>query len=99
MTFDVLLTQKNKKFFAHVRQWPEIVGVGETEETALSKARDALKSLLSEGRIVQLELEMEPNEHPWQQFAGMFAQDVDWNDFQTSVEQYRHQANQALSEA
>ncbi len=99
MTFDVLLTQKNKKFFAHVRQWPEIIGIGETEETALSKARDDLKSLLIEGRIVQLELEMEPKGHPWQQFAGMFVQDTDWDDFQASVQQYRYEANQAIPEA
>ncbi|HRV95665.1 MAG TPA: type II toxin-antitoxin system HicB family antitoxin [Anaerolineae bacterium] len=84
MTFDVLLTQKNEKFFAHVRQWPEIVGVGDSEETALSTAREALKALLTGGRIVQLELDVESNEHPWQQFAGMFAQDVDWDAFQTS---------------
>ena len=89
MTFDVLLTQKNEKFFAHVRQWPEIVGAGDSEETALSTAREALKALLTGGRIVQLELDMESGDHTWQQFAGMFAQDGEWDDFQASLQQYR----------
>jgi len=96
MTFDILLTQRNNKFFAHVRQWPEIIGEGETEEKALASARDDLKALLTAGRIVQLDLDVEPDQHPWQQFAGMFAQDTDWGAFQSSMQQYREEVDQAM---
>jgi len=89
MTFDILLTQKNQKYFAHVRQWPEIIGEGDTEEKALAQARTDLKALLSGGRMVKLDLDLEPSEHPWRSFAGMFDDDPDWDEFQEVIEIYR----------
>ncbi|NJN99258.1 MAG: type II toxin-antitoxin system HicB family antitoxin [Anaerolineales bacterium] len=94
MTYDVLLTKKDEKFIARVREWPEIVGEGETEEEALVKAQADLKSLLVGGRIVQLDLEVKPSEHPWLKFAGMFADDADWDNFQASMQQYREEIDQ-----
>ncbi len=94
MTYDVLLTKKDEKFIARVREWPEIVGEGETEEEALVKAQADLKSLLVGGRIVQLDLEVKPSEHPWFKFAGMFADDADWDNFQASMQQYREEIDQ-----
>ena len=97
MTFDVLLTQKNDTFFAHVRQWPEIIGTGETEEKALAQARFELKALLTGGRIVQLEIETDPTEHPWYKFAGMFVDDPDWDAFQAAMQAYRQEPDQAVT--
>jgi hypothetical protein len=74
-----------------VREWPEIVVEGETEEEALVKAQADLKSLLVGGRIVQLDLEVKPDEHPWLKFAGMFANDPDWDKFQESMRQYQEE--------
>jgi predicted RNase H-like HicB family nuclease len=45
MTYNVLLTKKDEKFITRVREWPEIVVEGETEEEALIKAQADLKSL------------------------------------------------------
>ena len=95
MTFDVLLTQKNRRYFAHVRQWPEVIGEGETEEKALAQARTELKALLVGGKLVQLDLELEPSEHSWYQFAGMFEDDPDWEEFQTIIQKYRHEVDDA----
>lgn len=89
MTYDVLLTQQGDKFVARVCQWPAIVAESDTEEEALRKVQAHLQSLLAEGRIVQLELNIQPEEHPWQQFAGMFANDPDWEAFQASIREYR----------
>ncbi|GAB4456632.1 MAG: hypothetical protein Fur0044_50430 [Anaerolineae bacterium] len=91
MTYDVLLTKKDEKFIARVREWPEIVVEGETEEEALVKAQADLKSLLVGGRIVQLDLEVKPDEHPWLKFAGMFANDPDWDNFQAAIQRYREE--------
>jgi predicted RNase H-like HicB family nuclease len=89
MTFDVLLTRKNRKYFAHVRQWPGIIGEGDTEEKALAQAHAALKALLTGSKVVQLDLELEPSEHPWHQFAGMFEDDPDWDEFQAAIQRNR----------
>ena len=98
MTYDVLLTRKADKYIARVRQWPEIVVEGDSEEEVLRKAQADLKSLLVGGRIIQLELEAEPEAHPWQPFAGMFADDPDWDVFQESLHQYRMELDQGLAE-
>ena len=89
MTYDVVLTKKDDKFIARVCQWSEIAEESNTEEEALHKVQSYLKSILAEGRIVQLEVDIKPEEHPWQKFAGMFADDPDWEVFQGSIQKYR----------
>lgn len=91
MTYDVLLTKKGDKFVARVCQWPAIVAESDTEEDALRKAKVSLQSLLAGGRIVQLEVDIKPEEHPWQQFAGMFADDPDWEALQAFTREYREE--------
>ena len=88
MTYDVLLTKKGDKFVARVCQWPAIVAESDTEEDALRKAKVSLQSLLAGGRIVQLEVDIKPEEHPWQQFAEMFADGPAWEAFQASIRVY-----------
>lgn len=99
MTYDVLLTRKEDKFIARVRQWPAIIVEGDSEEEVLRKAQADLQSLLVGGRIIQLELETEPEAHPWQRFAGMFADDPDWDAFQESMRAYREELDRGLREA
>jgi predicted RNase H-like HicB family nuclease len=89
MTYDVLVTRKANKFIARVRQWPVIVVEGESETEVLRQAQADLQALLAGGRIIQLELDAQPEAHPWQPFAGMFADDPDWESFQEAVQQYR----------
>lgn len=91
MTYDVLLTKKDDKFVARVCQWPTIVAESDTEEEALRKVQASMQSLLAGGRIVQLEVNIKPEQHPWQQFAGMFAEDPDWEAFQASIREYREE--------
>ena len=98
MTYDVLVTQKDAKFIAHVRQWPAVIAEGDTEEEALQKIQTDLKSFLAEGRVVQLEIDETSGEHPWKQFAGMFADDPDWDGFQTAIQQYREEKDRASGE-
>jgi predicted RNase H-like HicB family nuclease len=99
MTYDVLLTRKEDKFIARVRQWPAIIVEGDSEEEVLRKAQADLQSLLVGGRIMQLELETEPEAHPWQRFAGMFADDPDWDAFQEAMRAYREELDRGLREA
>jgi predicted RNase H-like HicB family nuclease len=85
MTFDVFLTRKDAKFVARVCQWPAVVEEGDTEEDVLRKIHTSIQSLLTGGRIVQLEVALKPEEHPWRRFAGMFADNPDWDAFQASI--------------
>ena len=91
MTYDVLLTKQDDKFVARVCQWPAMVAESDTEEEALRKVQANIQSLVAGGRIVQLEVDIQLEEHPWQQFAGMFADDPDWEAFQASIREYREE--------
>ena len=99
MTYDVVLTKKGDKFIARVCQWPAISVESDTEEEALHKVQSYLKSILSGGRIVQLEVDIKSEEHPWQQFAGMFDGDPDWEAFQASIREYREEIDRDSGEA
>ena len=98
MTYDVLLTKRDKKFIARVRNWPEVTVEGDSEAEVLLKAQADLRSLLTNGRIVQLELDVQPAEHPWQGLVGMFADDPDWDKFQESIRQYRAEIDKTFVE-
>jgi predicted RNase H-like HicB family nuclease len=98
MTYEVLVTRKENKFIARVRQWPVIVVEGESEEEVLRQAQADLQTLLARERIIQLELDAKPEDHPWQAFAGMFADDPDWEAFQESVQQYREEVDRTDAE-
>jgi hypothetical protein len=74
------------------------VGEGDTEEDALTRVQADLKSLLGEGRIVHLDLDVKPGEHPWRPFAGMVADDPDGGEFQASIQRYRADVDRASTE-
>ncbi len=98
MTYDVWLTQKDDKFIARVCQWPEVVAESHNEDEALRKVEAKLKAFLSEGRIVKLAVDTEPDAHPWQPLIGMFADDPDWDEFQESIRRYRDEIDRASDE-
>jgi predicted RNase H-like HicB family nuclease len=98
MTYDVLVTRKANKFIARVRQWPVIVVEGESEAEVLRQAQADLQALLAGGRIIQLQLDAKPEAHPWQLFAGMFADDPDWEAFQEAVQRYREETDRTGAE-
>ncbi len=54
MIYNVLLTQKDKKIIARVCQYPEIVAEDESEEAVLTATRIKLNKLLSNSRIVKI---------------------------------------------
>ena len=99
MTYDVLVTKKENKFLARVQAWPEILVEGDTEEEVLRQVQADLQALLATGRIVQLTLDIKPEEHPWRPFAGMFADDPDWDAFQAAIYQYREAIDRSDAEA
>lgn len=57
--------------------------IDNTEKDVLSKAQIMLK----------IDTESEPCEHPWLKYAGMFANDSDWELFQESLRQYRRETD------
>ena len=92
MTYDGLVTKKNnKRYIARVILLPEITVTGETEETVLEKVRTAITDLRASSHIVRLDVPAldEPVGDPWVKYAGMWADDPDWDVFQAEIEAFR----------
>jgi predicted RNase H-like HicB family nuclease len=101
MTYDVILRKKHNKYIARVRDWPEVVIEEETREAAITQIKQQLTAYLSQPPEV-IHIELEPSatgEHPWLQFAGMWADDPTWDDFVTEVAAYRQEMDKADAEA
>jgi predicted RNase H-like HicB family nuclease len=101
MTYEVILRKQQNKYIARVRDWPEVVIEEETCEAALTQIKQHLTTYLSQPpEVIQIELEpMVTAEHPWLQFAGMWANDPTWDDFVTEVAAYRQEMDKADAEA
>lgn len=92
MTYDVLVTKKNnKRYTARVLLLPEITVTGESEETVLDKIRTAITDLRASSHIVRLDVPAldEREGDPWLKYAGMWADDPDWDVFQAEIEAFR----------
>jgi tRNA(fMet)-specific endonuclease VapC len=83
---------------ARVRQWPAMVVEGDTEEDVWRQARADWQALLVGGRILQRDLEATPTGHPWQPWAGMVAEEPDWNAVHASLHQSREDIHRASAE-
>jgi predicted RNase H-like HicB family nuclease len=101
MTYDVILRKTQNKYIACVRDWPEVVIEEETREAALTQIKQHLTTYLSQPpEVIQIELEpVVTAEHPWLQFAGMWADDPTWDDFVAEVAAYRQEMDKADAEA
>jgi hypothetical protein len=92
MTYDVLVTrEKNERYTARVLLLPDIVMTGDTEEEVLEQVKTAIIDLRTSSRIVHLDVPplAEEEADPWLRYAGLWADDPDWDVFQTEVEAFR----------
>ena len=76
--------------------WPDVVAQGATEQEALDRVRTLIRDLLSAARLAQAEVDA-PEEkvvNPRVAKAGMFADDVTWEDFQQAMADYLRQVDE-----
>jgi predicted RNase H-like HicB family nuclease len=92
MQYDILLTkQPNNGYIARPILLPEIVVSGADEEEVLARVREAIAGIYANSRIVRVNV-AEPDEttnDPWLRFAGMWADDPNWEQFQAHIEAFR----------
>ena len=96
MQYDILLTKHtNNGYTARPVLLPEIVIHADDESKALSLVSEAIAELQNKSRIVRIEVQQpqEPDD-PWLRFAGMWANDPDWELFQAEVQAFRQAINE-----
>lgn len=95
MAVDVLVTRHTpNQFSARALALPEVVATGASEAEAIAQLRVALAELRQHSRIVQVDLPLPEarSSHPWQPFAGIWADDPDWQAFEQAVSDARQES-------
>ena len=101
MTYKVLVTkQHDSRYTARALVLPDVVASGTTEAEAVDHLRDALADLQTRSRVVDVDLPLPDlaQGNPWLRFAGMGADDPDWDLFQDAVAEYRREIDEQSQE-
>lgn len=95
MLYNVLIQPRpDGKYHATVLGWPDLNAVGDSEQTAVERIRQAMRQCLSQSKVVRIEVDEAPVEvsaasHPWQPFLGMWQDDPTFDDFSAKMDAFR----------
>jgi hypothetical protein len=91
-TYDILIEKSDKKgYTARVLAWLDCVVEAPTREMALLQIRAMILERLAKAEIVTLEIQPEEVNHPWLKFAGDWADDPTFEEFQAEIERNRRE--------
>ena len=95
LKYDVLLEQtKGNGYTARLLAWPDTVVEAPTREKALQQMRILLLDRLAKAEIVTLEIQPTEIGHSWAPFAGMWADDPSFEEFQREIQRYRREVDE-----
>lgn len=95
LKYDVLIEQTNGKgYTARLLAWPETVVEAPTRESALLQMRVLLLERLAKADVVTLEIQRTEIGHSWAPFAGMWADDPSFEEFQAEIQRYRREVDE-----
>ena len=100
MLYDIILTKQNNRYFARVREWPDIVAEEMSREAVLQRIARKLTDYLARRQVevVQIEVPLpaeKPN--PWLETFGTLKDDPTFDDLQREIEQYRKELESNLA--
>jgi predicted RNase H-like HicB family nuclease len=84
-------TPKSGGYRATALGLPNCRAKGATREIALQNVRELLTIRLNQSEIVTLKIDSPRSEHPWMQFAGMFQNDLQFEEMQADIQVYRQE--------
>lgn len=94
MRYEIVVTKDvNNGYSARPVLFPEVVVTGADEQETLERVRAAIVDLQSTSRVVAIDVPLDPETtpaDPWLEFAGMWADEANWESFQEEVAAYRH---------
>lgn len=73
MTYEVLVeNEREQTYTATLLGGPSLRASGTTQEEALGKLRETLKTLLRNAKIVQIQVDLPCEPNPWVRLAGVY---------------------------
>jgi predicted RNase H-like HicB family nuclease len=91
MTYDVILSKREDKYVARVREWPEVVVEEHTREQAVHQIKERLVEYLTHQiEVVQIDVDLPPKTgNPWLDNFGRFKNDSSFDELQAEIATYR----------
>lgn len=91
MTYNIILSRRNNKYIARVREWPEVVVEEQTREAAIDQVKEQLVEYLThEVEVVQIDIELPVKiGNPWLDNFGRFKDDPTFDELQAEIAAYR----------
>lgn len=97
--FNILLESQGKDIFrAIVLGLPDCQVEGANKEEAIANIHQLLRDRLAKADIISLEVESPNNEHPWMQFAGMYANNPLFEEVLADIATYRSEIDAEMEE-
>jgi predicted RNase H-like HicB family nuclease len=93
VTYPVLVKKTEGGFTATVVGFPNCTVEAPSRSEAIRLARGALKSFISEGELVQMEVEVSSPTRSLRDFAGMWADDKTFDEFVEAMNTFRQEAD------
>ena len=97
MAYDVILRLENNRYFAQVRDFPQVTAEASTRYLVLQQIQDYLKKYLTKHiEIVQIELDspLTARKQAILNQVGRFAEDATFADLQAEIAKYRTELDQ-----
>jgi hypothetical protein len=94
-------SQSQQSFLASVVGMSNLTTEGRTEEEAISKAKSALEDQLAKGKFVNVEVDTKNEPYlslTSLKYAGIFANDSNFDDFMEKLRLIRQEANLEVAE-
>lgn len=103
LTYAVRLKKLDEGYAATVLGWTDCQAIGATREGAIANLRQQLIEQIQQSEVISLEIDNpnyhNPNtQHPWMPFAGMFADDPDFEAVQADIAAYRQEVDEKESD-
>jgi predicted RNase H-like HicB family nuclease len=98
LTYSVVLKKLDEGYTAAVLGWADCQAIGSTREGAIANLRQQLTEQLQQSEVISLEIDNPNYEHPWAKFAGMFAEDQDFESVQADIAAYRQEIDAEADE-
>lgn len=100
MICDVVISRKNNKYIARVKDYPEIFAEEISRDKAITQVRSKLIDYLTNKvELVQIEVPIPTTTgNPWLDKFGWFKNDPTFEDLQSQIAAYRNEIDQEMRE-
>lgn len=95
MICDIILSKNDSRYFARIKEWPEVSIEADSRDKAIQGIRMRLTEYLTKKvEIVRVDIPIsQKTDNPWLDTFASFKDDPTFDDFLTEIREYRQKAD------